>query len=229
MALSTKDIKQLVGEAAADLVNNDMIIGLGSGTTIFYFIQSLAKKVKNGLHCLGVPTSNETRLLALQQNIPLAPLNEVSSIDLTIDGADEIDSDLRLIKGGGGYLLQEKMVAAASKQLVIIADSTKLKPQLGSFPLPVEVIPYGWKQVQRRIYGMWKTRSALRMKDNQPYVTEHGHYILDCHFQKMEDANMINTTLHLIPGVVETGLFIDMCDKALVGYPDGTISTLVRV
>lgn len=226
--LSTDEIKQLAGEAGANLVNQDMVVGLGSGSTVFYFIQALAKKIKAGLKCLTVPTSAQSRLLALQQNIPLSELNEVSSIDLTIDGADEIDSSLNLIKGGGGYLLQEKMVAAASKHVVIIADSSKLKPVLGEFPLPVEVIPYGWKQVQRHIHTLTHTRSALRMKDNKPYVTEHGHYILDCHFQKIDDPFVLSNSLHMIPGVVETGLFLNMCEKALIGYPDGTLKTLTK-
>jgi ribose 5-phosphate isomerase A len=226
--LSTDEIKQLAGEAGAELVKEDMVVGLGSGSTVFYLIQALAKKVKNGLNCLAVPTSTQTRLLALQQNIPLTELNEVPAIDLTIDGADEIDASLNLIKGGGGFLLQEKMVAAASRRLVIIADNTKLKPVLGNFPLPVEVIPYGWKHVQRHIHALTRTRSALRMRDNKPYVTENGHFILDCHFQKIEEPFVLSNNLNMIPGVVETGLFLNMCEKALIAYPDGSLKTLIK-
>lgn len=221
--LSPDQIKQRVGEAGAELLKQNMIIGIGSGSTVFHFIQALGKKVKNGFACTAVPTSLQTRSLALQQGIPVAELNDVSSIDLTIDGADEVDPQLQLIKGGGGFLLQEKMVAAASTQLVVIADNSKLKPQLGNFPLPVEVIPYGWKQVQDKIEHLHKVRSVLRMKNDQPYLTEHGHYILDSHFQKIGDPIALQISLHFIPGVVETGLFIDMCEKALIGYPDGSI------
>ncbi|MEI9944940.1 MAG: ribose-5-phosphate isomerase RpiA [Chitinophagaceae bacterium] len=216
-------IKQLVGETVVALVQQDMVIGIGTGSTVFYFIEALGKKVKNGLKCVGVPTSKQTKALAAEHGIALVELNDISSIDLTVDGADEIDEELRLIKGGGGALLQEKMVAAASKKLVIIADENKFKKGLGGFPLPVEVVPYGWKQVQQHIHEQYPIKSELRLHDNKPFVTDHGHYILDCPFKKIDDAMKLNTALHLIAGVVETGLFIDMCNMAIIGYPDGTV------
>jgi ribose 5-phosphate isomerase A len=226
--LSSDKIKQLVGEAGAELVRENMTIGIGSGSTVFYFIQALARKVQNGFTCKAVPTSSQTLALASHQGIQMTDLNDVPFIDLTIDGADELDLQLQLIKGGGGFLLQEKMVAAASKQLVTIADHSKLKPQLGGFPLPVEVVSYGWKQVRRQIGHLYDVGAILRMKNGEPLITDHGHYILDCPFQNLADPAGVNSCLHLIPGVVETGLFINMCEKAIIGYPDGTIRELTR-
>jgi ribose 5-phosphate isomerase A len=224
--LSINEIKEQLGNQAAQLVQQDMIIGIGSGSTVFHFINALAEKIHDGLKCIAVPTSEQTRLLAVQKDVELAELNDIASIDLTIDGADEIDPQLQLIKGGGGFLLQEKMVAAASKQLVIIADYSKLVAKPGHFPLPVEVIPYGWKQVQHRIKKIYEIKVELRKKDDKPFITDHGHYILDCYFQQITDPAGLNTSLHLIPGVVETGLFINMADIAIIGYPDGSIKKL---
>jgi ribose 5-phosphate isomerase A len=158
----------------------------------------------------------------------MVELNEVDHIDLDIDGTDEIDGQLQLIKGGGGALLLEKMVAATSKQVIIIADHSKLKSQLGTFSLPVEVVPYGWKIVRQQIQQIWSVNSSLRMKNDHPFLTDNGHYILDCQFGNITDPSQINIALHLIPGVVETGLFIDMCHIAIIGYPDGSIKRLTK-
>jgi ribose 5-phosphate isomerase A len=226
--LSVDQIKQQVAESATALVKPGMVLGIGSGSTVTWFITAIARKMRNGLSCTAVPTSSQTRQLASREGIQLTELNDVPSIDLTIDGADEADHQLQLIKGGGGFLLQEKMVAAASKQLVIIADHTKLKPELGSFPLPIEVIPYGWKQVAQRIQSSHQIETSLRMKEGKTFETDHGHYILDCHFGKIADPASLNTYLHLIPGVVETGLFVNMCCKALIGYPDGSVHEVVK-
>lgn len=226
--LSVNEIKQKVSEEAAQLVKQDMVIGIGSGSTVNYFINELGKKIKEGLKCIGVPTSEETFLLAKKNGINLVELNDVPSIDLDVDGADEIDKQLQLIKGGGGALLREKMVAAASKQLVIIADNNKLKTILGNFPLPIEVISHGWKQVQQRIQRLHGITTTLRKKNNEIYLTDHGHYILDCHFREIKDPEELNRSLHLIPGVVETGLFIDMCHLAIIGSPDGTTQQIKK-
>jgi ribose 5-phosphate isomerase A len=226
--LSINEIKQRAGEEAAKLVQPGMVIGIGSGSTVFYFIEALAKRIRTGFDCVAVPTSLATLSLSGRQGIKMTQLNDIPSIDITIDGADEIDSNLQLIKGGGGALLQEKMVAAASKQLVVIADNGKLKNRLGEFPLPVEIIPYGWKPVQEPISGNYSIKAELRMKEGAPYITDHGHYILDCHFQNITDPISLNTTLHLIPGVVETGLFIDLCKMALIGFPDGTVQRITK-
>ena len=224
--LLINEIKENLGREAAQLVQQEMTIGLGSGTTVFYLINALGERVQHGLTCTAVPTSEQTRLLAAQKNIKLLTLNDIAAIDLTIDGADEIDSQLHIIKGGGGALLQEKMVAAASKQVVIIADHTKLVTQHRYFPLPIEVIPYGWKQVQQHIEKMHEIKIQLRKKDNQPFITDHGHYILDCYFQQIVDPAELNISLHLIPGVVETGLFINRVDLAIIGYPDGSFKRI---
>ncbi|MBK5272233.1 MAG: ribose-5-phosphate isomerase RpiA [Bacteroidia bacterium] len=221
-------IKQQLGKEAALLVQSDTTIGIGSGSTVFFFIEALAQRVASGLKCLSVPTSEQSRLLAHQNGIATVTLNDVDEIVLTIDGADEIDPQLQLIKGGGGALLQEKMVAAASKQLIIIADNSKLVSQLGSFPLPIEVVPYGWKQVQHYIQKMYSIRCELRIKNNETYITDHRHYILDCHFQRITDLVNLNNELHQIPGLIETGLFINMADMAIIGYPDGTIKQFNR-
>ncbi|MEO5564064.1 MAG: ribose-5-phosphate isomerase RpiA [Chitinophagaceae bacterium] len=226
--LAVDEIKKLVAEKAAELVERDMVLGIGSGSTVVHFITALSKKLKAGLQCISVPTSSQTRLLATKHAIKLTELNDVSSIDLTIDGADEMDHGLQLIKGGGGYLLQEKMVAVASKKLVIIADHTKLKSHLGIFPLPIEVIPYGWKQVKQHIEGLYSIQTNLRTKEGKPFETDHGHYILDCSFKKISYPSTLNTSLHLIPGVVETGLFVDMCQQAIIGYEDGRIRIIKK-
>ena len=226
--LSPDEIKRLVGREAVSLVKQDMTIGIGSGSTVLYFIEALGEKVRNGFTCKGVPTSLQTLSLAHQHGITMLELNDVDHIDIDVDGADEIDEKFQLIKGGGGALLQEKMVAAASGQVIIIADSAKLKSQLGTFPLPVEVIPYGWKKVQQQIKQNWSVDSSLRMKNNQPLLTDHGHYILDCHFKNIPGPSELNNVLSLMPGVVETGLFINLCDVAIIGYPDGTIKRLAK-
>lgn len=223
--LSPTDIKKITGEAAARIVQPGMTVGIGTGSTAYWFILALGQRVKAGLDIRCVPTSTNTAQLAAEQSIPLTTLHEVSVIDLTIDGADEIDPAGQLIKGGGGALLQEKMVAAASRELVIIADHTKLVVQLGAFPLPVEVIPYGWKQVQQRIETLYRVKSTLRLKDQQPLITDHGHYILDVHFQEIEDPAFLNTLLNTIPGVVDNGLFIDLATQSIIGYPDGSVKT----
>jgi ribose 5-phosphate isomerase A len=226
--LSTNEIKKLVAEKAVDLVKADMVLGIGSGSTVAYFIAAIARKFREGLVCTAVPTSTQTRQLASKEGIKLIDLNDVEYIDLTIDGADEADHQLHLIKGGGGYLLQEKMVASSSREMVVIADNKKYRPFLGEFPLPVEVIPYGWKQVKTKIEKQFGIEIKLREKEGSPFTTDHGHYILDCSFRKIEDPGALNTELHLIPGIVETGLFTDMCNKAIIGYPDGTTKVFNR-
>lgn len=226
--LSANDIKREVGIEAAKLIKPGMVAGIGTGTTAYYLIVSLAQLVREGMDVRCVPTSKETERLLKENNIPVAGLNDVESIDITIDGADEIDPQLQLIKGGGGALLQEKMVAAASRQMIVIADHTKLVKQLGAFPLPVEVIPFGWKQVQRYIQQLYPIEVTRRTKENRAFVTDHGHYILDCHFGHIPDARSLHATLNTIPGVVENGLFIGMATGTMIGYPDGRVETFNR-
>ncbi len=225
--MTSEEIKKNVGVYAVNFVKHGMTIGLGSGTTVYWFIKELGKRIKQGLSIKTVPTSIAIDRLAKDAGIAISDLNEIESLPLTIDGADEIDPNGQLIKGGGGALLQEKIVAAASDELIIIADNSKLVQQLGKFPLPVEVVPFGHKQVQQKIVSSGLCRTVnLRQKNNQPFVTDHQHYILDCAFEKINDAFALNSVLHLIPGVVETGLFIDMASRAIIGHEDGRIELI---
>lgn len=223
---SHEEIKKRTGAYAADYVEQGMTIGLGTGSTVYWLLQELGKRVHEGLHFRAVPTSRQTQTLATELGIPLVDLNQVDQLALTLDGADEIAPGLHLIKGGGGALLQEKIVAAASKQLIIIADESKMVNTLGRFPLPVEVIPFGWKQVQKKIMQQMGCQLVeLREKNGDTFVSDHGHYILDCHFSQITDPAELNEAIHLLPGVVETGLFASMADIAVVGYADGRITT----
>jgi len=225
--MTRDEIKKKVGVFAADLVKQGMTIGLGSGSTVYWLIEELGNRVKQGLEITVVPTSLQTKQLAGKVNIPVSDLNDIDELELTIDGADEIDPKGQLIKGGGGALLQEKIVAAASHELIIIADSAKLVSQLGKFPLPVEVLPFGYKLVEQKIIAAdFSTKVSLRKKNGEVFLTDHQHYILDCECEKIGDAPALNTALHLIPGVVETGLFINMAKRAIIGYEDGNIKML---
>jgi len=224
--LSKEETKKLAAMHAFKHVQQNMVLGVGTGSTVYWFIQELAVRVKAGLVCTCIPTSSATGILAKQLGIPMQTLNDVEKIDVTVDGADEIDPQLNLIKGGGAALLQEKMVAAASDKLVIIADSSKRVQQLGVFPLPLEVVPFGWKQVQRRIKSFYNISVSLRMKNDQPLVTDHGHYILDCHYGQIADAAALAIALNNIPGVVDNGLFIHMAKEAIIAGADGKLQTI---
>ena len=226
--LSQDDIKEKVGRQAAELVQNNSIVGIGTGSTAQHFIDALGEKVKKGLNIKAIPTSERSRIQAEHLQIPTIDLNDVSFIDLVIDGADEINHDLQLIKGGGGALLREKMVAAAAKKYVIIADYTKLVDELGAFPLPIEVISYGWKQVLQHIVHNFTIECKLRIKDGKPYITDHGHNILDCFFHKIHDPVSVHRVLKNIPGIVEDGLFINMAQEALIGMADGTVKKISK-
>ncbi|HMG68038.1 MAG TPA: ribose-5-phosphate isomerase RpiA [Chitinophagaceae bacterium] len=222
-----EEAKKNAGRHAVNLVKSGMTIGIGTGTTVFWFIRELAIRVKEGMKITAVSTSEQTSRLATELGINLSDLNTIEKLQLTIDGADEIDPKGNLIKGGGGALLQEKIVAGASEELVVIADSSKLVRQLGKFPLPIEVIPFGFKQVQRKIInsGFCK-KVTLRKKDDEIFVTDHDHYILDCECEKIVDPLVLNTYLHSIPGVVETGLFINMANRAVIGWEDGRVEVI---
>jgi ribose 5-phosphate isomerase A len=221
------DIKKIVGEHASKMVQTGMVVGLGTGSTAYWFIKALGDRIKNeSLVFTGVPTSKSTANLCTELGIPLLTLNEVVSIDIDIDGADEIDPHFNLIKGGGGALLQEKMVAAASKQFIVIGDNHKLVKKLGTFPLPVEVVQDGWKQVQRMIDTTYQVHSILRLNAGAPFITDHGHYILDCYFKQITEPDQLCIQLNNVPGVVENGLFIKMATKAIIGMPDGSITEM---
>ncbi|MGG1850396.1 ribose 5-phosphate isomerase A [Bacillus wiedmannii] len=215
------NFKQLAGEYAANLVKDGMKVGLGTGSTVYWTIQKLGERVKEGLSFQAVPTSKETEVLAKQLNISLISLNDVQSLDLTIDGADEIDANLQLIKGGGGALLREKFVATSSKELIIIADESKLVTHLGTFPLPVEIIPFSWKQTERKIQSLG-CQTTLRLKNNETFITDNNNMIIDCIFpHNITNPANLHTQLKMITGVVETGLFVNMTSKAIIGTKNG--------
>ncbi|MGV3287302.1 ribose 5-phosphate isomerase A [Bacillus wiedmannii] len=215
------NFKQLAGEYAANFVKDGMKVGLGTGSTVYWTIQKLGERVKEGLSFQAVPTSKETEVLAKQLNISLISLNDVQNLDLTIDGADEIDANLQLIKGGGGALLREKIVATSSKELIIIADESKLVTHLGTFPLPVEIIPFSWKQTERKIQSLG-CQTTLRLKNNETFITDNNNMIIDCIFpHNITNPANLHTQLKMITGVVETGLFVNMTSKAIIGTKNG--------
>ena len=219
--MTVDDEKQSAARASLRFVHDGNIVGLGSGSTAAYMVRFLAERVQAGLKIRGIPTSNETRELAGSLGIPLVTLDEFQSIDVTIDGADEIDPALQIIKGGGAAFLREKIVASASRQLVIIADTSKLVPVLGKVPLPVEVIPFAQALVSIEIEALGATVHIRRDAEGTPWTTDEGHHILDCHFDRISDAPALARSLEEIPGVVEHGLFIHMADVVLVGKDSG--------
>ncbi|HEX7076059.1 MAG TPA: ribose-5-phosphate isomerase RpiA [Hyphomicrobiaceae bacterium] len=220
-------LKLKAAEKAIEFVQPGMKLGLGTGSTAAKFIDLLGARVKEGLDVIGVPTSEATRMQAAALGIRLTTLDDDPELDLTIDGADEIDDALQLIKGGGGALLREKIVAAASNRMIAIADSSKRVPVLGAYPLPVEVVRFGFGATRRMIEKVAADVGCtghilLRMGlDGQPFVTDGGNYIFDCAFGRIEDANALDEALRLIPGVIEHGLFLDLADAAIIAGPDG--------
>jgi ribose 5-phosphate isomerase A len=218
--------KALAAERALELVEHGMKLGLGTGSTAAKFVELLARKVKSGLEVLCVPTSEDTRLLAERLGIPLTTLDEHPELDLTVDGADELDSALRLIKGGGGALLREKIVAMASDRMVVIADQTKLVKTLGKFPLPVEIVRFGAKATLNMIADAaydanCEGEIALRRMNGEFFITDSGNYIADCAFGEIGEPEALGDVLEMIPGVVEHGLFIGIADMAIVARPTG--------
>jgi len=219
---SQTQMKQIVADAAINEVKSDMILGLGSGSTAALMIKSLAKEIRSGKlqNIKGVATSFQSEVLALQLDIPLIELASVSQIDLAIDGADEVDPRFQLIKGGGACHVREKLVASKANQFLIVVDETKLVKNLNqSFPLPVEVLPNAWKQVQELITEL-NGSSNLRMATRKagPVVTDQGNLILDVLFENgIKNPKEIEMTINNIPGVLENGLFVDLADKVLVG------------
>ena len=213
--------KQVAARAAAELVEPGSIVGLGSGSTATYAIRFLGERVRKGLKIVGIPTSQKTKQLAEQLGIPLATLDEHPQIDIDIDGADEIDPYLNLIKGGGGALLREKIIASASERFIVVGDSGKQVRRLGKFPLPVEVIPFAQTLIAKRI-AVLGAQVSLRGAGN-PFVTDEGHHILDCTFGEIADPPALAEKLRAIPGVVEHGLFIGMAEMALIGQAEEVI------
>lgn len=221
------DLKEAAALAALELVRDGMTLGLGTGSTAAKFVDGLGAKVAAGLDVLCVPTSEATRLQAAGLRIRLTSLDDTPHLDLTVDGADEIDDQLRLIKGGGGALLREKIVATASDRMVVVADESKLVKTLGRFPLPVEIVRFGAAATQRLVEGMAREAGCegaitLRQtKDGGPFVTDEGHLILDCAFGRIPEPEVLAFALSRVPGVVEHGLFLGVADLAIVASPNG--------
>jgi ribose 5-phosphate isomerase A len=212
--------KEAAARASLKYIKDGQVVGLGTGSTAACFIRLLGEEVKKGLQIRGIPTSVRSGEQAANLGIPLTTFDECQQIDVTVDGTDEVDPQLRLIKGGGGALLREKIVASASKQYVIIADATKHVPVLGKFPLPVEVIKFAQALVSKRIAALGAEVTLRRNSDGSPYLTDEGNYILDCHFSKIRGADGLANKLSDMPGVVEHGLFINMASVVLIA--DGT-------
>ena len=214
-------LKRMAALKAVEYVRDGMVVGLGTGSTARHVVELLGERVSAGLAIRGVPTSEETADLARRAGIPLLSYEESWSIDVAIDGADQVDPQLNLIKGGGGALLREKIVAAAARQLIIVVDHTKLVPVLGnSFPLPVEVIPFGWPNTARRIEALGG-KAVIREPRGRIFTTESGLYILDLHMGQIDDPTALEIQLNRIPGVVENGLFVGQTDLLIVGTPRG--------
>lgn len=214
--------KQRSAEAACEYVKDGMIVGLGTGSTAKFAVKKIGELVRNGLSIRGIATSDSTKILAESEGIPLIDFSETMFIDLTIDGADEIDANLNMIKGGGAALLREKIVASASREEIIIVSVSKLVQQLGAFPLPVEVIPFGWQVVFNQLESL-QGNPELRLKQGQPSVTDQGNFIVDCHFRKIENPEQLEQHLNMIPGVVENGLFINLCTRMIMADGENII------
>ncbi|MDG2451840.1 MAG: ribose-5-phosphate isomerase RpiA [Paracoccaceae bacterium] len=222
--------KFVAAKKACDYVESGMRVGLGSGSTAAWLVKCLGELVReDGLKIKGVPTSTRTAALAREVGIEVISLDEAKWLDVTIDGADEYDANLNLIKGGGGSLLQEKIVATASDQMVVIADIGKQVETLGAFPLPIEVIPFGWQTtkalVEESLISMdvLGRNSTLRLNGDTPFVTDEGNFILDLHLNRIANGRQLSLVLNQMPGVVENGLFIDICDAVVIGYGDGKV------
>jgi ribose 5-phosphate isomerase A len=215
--------KQTAAEKAIEAVENGMVVGLGTGTTAYFAIKKLGEKVRGGLQIQAVASSIASENLAIEEGILIVSFENIKSIDITIDGADEVDTENNLIKGGGGALLREKILAANSQKFIVVVDASKLVVTLGKFPLPVEVVPFAHTVTMTNLQKLGCT-SKLRMKEARPFITDSGHFIIDCSFTQIKNPEQLNDELHRIPGVVETGLFPKaMVSYVLVGEADGTV------
>ena len=229
------EAKVAAGKAAIEeFVLDGMKIGLGSGTTSHFFVRSLGECLRDGLKITATTTSRSTTAVAQEVGIEITEINEIGELDLTVDGPDEIDHSFNMIKGGGACLLWEKIVAHASKRMITICDETKIVNALGAFPLPVEVVQFGWVQTSRMIaatlerHGIKEPHIYRREKEDAPVVTDSGNYIIDCRCGLIPDPAKLEVALNMIPGVVENGLFTREADGMVVGYFDGTAKTVMK-
>ena len=229
--------KEIAGFKAAEFVENGMILGLGTGSTVHYTLMRLCELVKEGLRIKGIPTSKKTEEIARKYGIPITSFDEYSQLDLTIDGADEVDENFNMIKGGGGALLREKIVARASKKYIVVIDSSKLVKKLGEkSPLPVEVLPFGWK-VTKKYLEKLGFEVTIREKENKYFVTDNENYILDCNLSNIpkiktkakikdklgisSDIELLDYQINNIPGVIQNGLFLNIADIIIIGKEQG--------
>ncbi|MBS1601678.1 MAG: ribose-5-phosphate isomerase RpiA [Bacteroidetes bacterium] len=219
--------KKIAAGKAIEYIKDGMTVGLGTGSTAYWAIQGIGEMVKKGLSIRAIATSVQSEDLARELNIPLVPFAEIDHLDVTIDGADEVDQELNLIKGGGGALLREKIVAQATRFYVIIVDESKLVRQLGAYPLPVEVTPFGWELTERRLRALGCT-PRMRMKDGAPFITDNQQYIFDCSFGVIEDPARLHRQVSEITGVMEDGFFIGMASVVISGAPGGEIKIVKR-
>ena len=216
------DAKQRAGFKAAEFVEDGMAVGLGTGSTAHWLVERLGERVRAGLRVRCVPTSRRTEEQARRLGIPLVTLGEVSGLDIAIDGADEIGPDLALVKGGGGALLREKLVASAARRFVVVADASKRVGVLGRFPLPVEVVQFAWELTARRVAAVVGVEPELRLAvGGEPYVTDNGNFILDCRCGSIQDPAATERALKSLTGVVESGLFVGMAELAVVADEEG--------
>jgi ribose 5-phosphate isomerase A len=214
--------KQIVGEKAAEFVKDGMIVGLGTGSTVFYTIKKLGQLVNEGLSIKAVPTSVQTEQLAREVGITLVDFTVIEEFDLVIDGADEVDENLDLIKGGGGALLREKVIAYAAREFIVVADSSKLVNRLGAFHLPVEVVPFGMELTEKHLKALGGL-PLIRTSGGDPFKTDNGNFIFDCDFGIIENAKELESKINMIPGVVENGLFVGMADKVITVDKQGEV------
>lgn len=219
--MNTEHLKKIAAEKATEEIREGMVVGLGTGSTVYYALLKIGTMVRDGLNIIGIPTSSGTEKIATEQGIPLSTLADHPIIELTIDGADEVDARLNLIKGGGAALVREKIIANASRRIVIVVDESKISRVLGtSFALPVEIIQFGWKSTKREVDIICE-QSEIRGGNQKPLITDNGNYILDCHFDGIQEPGKVEMQLNNIPGVVENGIFVNRADKVFIGTPDG--------
>jgi ribose 5-phosphate isomerase A len=215
------DAKQRAGARAVEFIEDGMSVGLGTGSTAYWMVKRLGERVREGLRVRCVPTSRRTEEQARSLNIPLVTFEDVQQLDLAIDGADEIGPNLALIKGGGGALLREKLVARAARRFIVIADASKRVEVLGRFPLPVEVVPFAWEVTALRVAEATNAEAQRRRDERgEVYLTDNGNYILDCRCREIRDPESMERELKLLTGVVECGLFVGMADAAVVATDD---------
>lgn len=214
--------KQAAGYRAAEFVEDGMVIGLGTGSTAFYVIEKIGQRVAEGLKVSAIATSKASEELARKNNIPLIEAADVTELDLAIDGADEFDPSLALIKGGGGALLREKLVAINSKRFIVIAGADKRVAHLGKFKLPIEIIPFTYEWTLNQLRKKYDVPFEMRMNNDELYVTDNGNYIVDASFEKIESPSTLSEELKAMVGVVDHGLFVDIAELVIVGYDDGS-------